>query len=561
MPGPRGYDFWQKKLGGARLVVAPMVDASELAWRLLSRRYGAELCYTPMLHAHVFVKDARYRRENLTTCLEDRPLIVQFCSNDPDTFVEACRLAAPNCDAVDLNLGCPQAIARRGHYGAFLQDEWSLIRTMNVSTDDECCDVNFDFLAIDDQSSNSEDDYLAVKHQYCSAHSLWYDKRDVILPTSIQQHEMKHTRRMNRETNEPILRPVAVMHYTANMHLVDRYDMQTGLADCICKSYRCLCMSENFDLRYRLSKTSTAEEMVAVVEDLRDRMMPYNTGKKPWTPEPGSEQARLPMPPWLCQPYVRIPPEEHLKKIQESQKRSLEKQQEEAVIDKNDGFSGGEPSKRRMLEDSEEADLSKKKKKKILRNPRKSFEPPSDPYEKCVCRNPKGGRCAHGLCRACCRVKCYTEGLDCLGHRILVKTKREKAAVYYGEQEKLKQVEQHGKERKEISIWQSGDKLQSQPDVSKATLTEDHNQQQVCVTSHLPGQSLQQSSKVNREEGAIVKFNELNDIEKNNSEDKSNRCISPCSKMTKGSQENLYSTNLTHNTSEGSCKCKTNSTT
>lgn len=123
---------------------------------MLSRSYLDEerskslLAYTPMLHARLFKETPRFRDECFRPTREslvskdkssaplwldgnpklDRPLFVQFCANKPEDLLEAAQYVAPYCDAVDLNLGCPQGIARSGHYGAFLQEDWDTIYKM-----------------------------------------------------------------------------------------------------------------------------------------------------------------------------------------------------------------------------------------------------------------------------------------------------------------------------------------------------------------------------------------------------------------------------------------------
>jgi len=111
-----------------RFICAPMVWQSELPFRLLCRRYGVTLAYTPMLYAEKVVDFAARGElgEVVRFHKEDRPLVVQLTSRLPTpqaqlrAILAAGKVVEDKCDAVDINLGCPQRIAREGKFGAFM---------------------------------------------------------------------------------------------------------------------------------------------------------------------------------------------------------------------------------------------------------------------------------------------------------------------------------------------------------------------------------------------------------------------------------------------------------
>ena len=82
-----------------------------------------------MINSKVFTdpNQRSYQESVFSTFPQDRPLIGQICGNDPNVVLKAALKLQESCDAIDLNLGCPQAIAKKGHYGSYLQDEWELI--------------------------------------------------------------------------------------------------------------------------------------------------------------------------------------------------------------------------------------------------------------------------------------------------------------------------------------------------------------------------------------------------------------------------------------------------
>ena len=80
-----------------------------------------DIACTPMLHARVLCESRAYRAQELQTHDDDFPLVAQLCGNDPDEFQKASEvLLRANVSAIDINFGCPQGIARKGNYGAYL---------------------------------------------------------------------------------------------------------------------------------------------------------------------------------------------------------------------------------------------------------------------------------------------------------------------------------------------------------------------------------------------------------------------------------------------------------
>ncbi|KAL3311304.1 tRNA-dihydrouridine(20a/20b) synthase [NAD(P)+]-like protein [Cichlidogyrus casuarinus] len=111
----------------SKLDIFSILKRSRLSFRLLVRRHGVDIAYTPMIMADSFVKSYKARDVDFTTCAEDSPLVVQFASKDPLEFSRAITLVSGHCDGVDLNCGCPQRWAMSSGLGSALMKDTQLL--------------------------------------------------------------------------------------------------------------------------------------------------------------------------------------------------------------------------------------------------------------------------------------------------------------------------------------------------------------------------------------------------------------------------------------------------
>ncbi len=103
-------------LGERPLLLAPMEDVTDAAFRLMCRRFGADMVYTEFVSSDALIRDVASTKRKLHIEDEERPAAIQIYGREVDAMVEAARICEEaNPTLLDLNFGCPvKRVAGKG---------------------------------------------------------------------------------------------------------------------------------------------------------------------------------------------------------------------------------------------------------------------------------------------------------------------------------------------------------------------------------------------------------------------------------------------------------------
>lgn len=117
-------NFWQK-LPKPIIALSPMVGVTDLPFRTICHRYGADVVYSEMTMVQGLAHKGKKVLELSQVCDEERPVVLQLGGNDPELFYKAAQIAVQEIkpDGIDLNFGCPaKKVASHGNGVSLLRD-------------------------------------------------------------------------------------------------------------------------------------------------------------------------------------------------------------------------------------------------------------------------------------------------------------------------------------------------------------------------------------------------------------------------------------------------------
>jgi len=113
------------------LFLAPMEDVTDLPFRVLCKRLGADVVATEFVKSEDLARGLANATRRIRFTAEERPIGIQLYGGVPDILAEAARRAAEfEPDFIDLNCGCwVPDVVRHGAGAALLRDLDLLQRT------------------------------------------------------------------------------------------------------------------------------------------------------------------------------------------------------------------------------------------------------------------------------------------------------------------------------------------------------------------------------------------------------------------------------------------------
>ena len=111
-------------MGERPVLLAPMEDVTDQAFRLMCKKFGADMVYTEFVSSDALVRLVNKTTQKLSISDEERPVAIQIYGKEVEAMVGAARIAEEaRPDVLDINFGCPvKKVAGKGAGAGMLQN-------------------------------------------------------------------------------------------------------------------------------------------------------------------------------------------------------------------------------------------------------------------------------------------------------------------------------------------------------------------------------------------------------------------------------------------------------
>lgn len=181
--------MWPMRIGTTSVdngvLLAPMEDVTDLPFRVICKRYGADIVYTEFISSEGLVRDARRSLEKLRLADEEHPVSIQIFGGDINVMVDAAiRAAESGPDFIDINFGCwVKNVVARNAGAALLKDPPLMAKLTRAIVDAVQLPVTVktrlgwskDSIVITDVAQMMEDAGAAALTVHCRTRDMGHD--------------------------------------------------------------------------------------------------------------------------------------------------------------------------------------------------------------------------------------------------------------------------------------------------------------------------------------------------------------------------------------------------